>query len=285
MLKRLEGCFSSAAITAAASFMESGVRATCRSKSDGADSVNGIERVMNQMTTTCCSGSKLCQTSLALIASALTLTISSHSSASITGTYLGYGAHESWGVGFQSSLAWDATSALTLYNLALTERRWVVDGESTITWCVQVYQGVSVGTAYTFDVVEMSLVPQTPPAPGPMGSAKAALLSDAMSRWLGADSRVIASAGSANAAAAGFNALLWEVVNDNFATTDLATIVSRRRSPLDLQRDGGVTRQWRLADNSDGRLAEHYGARSGSCDSSARCRNDAWAERLLARGA
>ena len=27
--------------------------------------------------------------------------------------------------------------------------------------------------------------------------------------------------------AAAFNALLWEVVNDNFATTDLATIVSR----------------------------------------------------------
>ncbi len=182
---------------------------------------------MNQMITTCCSGSKLCQSSLALIASALTLTISSHSSASITGTYLGYGAHETWGVGFQSSLAWDATSAVTLYNLALTERLWVVDGESTITWCAQVYQGVSVGTSYTFDVVEMSLVPQTPPAPGPMGFAKAALLSDAMSRWLGADSRVIASAGSANAAAAAFNALLWEVVNDNFATTDLATIVSR----------------------------------------------------------
>lgn len=182
---------------------------------------------MNQMITTCCSGSNLCQSSLALIASALTLTISSLSSASITGTYLGYGAHETWGVGFKSSLAWDETSAVTLYNLALTERLWVVDGESTITWCAQVYQGVSVGNSYTFDVVEMSLVPQTPPSPGPMGFAKAALLSDAMSRWLGADSRVIASAGSANAAAAAFNALLWEVVNDNFATIDLATIASR----------------------------------------------------------
>jgi hypothetical protein len=182
---------------------------------------------MNQIPTSCCSGSKRCHTSLALIASALTLTISSHSSASITGTFLGYGAHENWGAGFKTSLAWDATSALTLSTLAFTERRWVVDGESTITWCAQVYQGVSVGTDYTFDVVEMSLVPQTPPSPGPMGFAKAALLSDAMSRWLGADSRVIASAGSANAAAAAFNALLWEVVNDNFATTDLATIASR----------------------------------------------------------
>lgn len=146
----------------------------------------------------------------------------------VTGTYLGYGANQQWACGYRSTYSWDSTAALSMSNLKLSERLWDLgDGQQTVTWCAQVFQGVTIGTNYTFEVVSMDLVPQTPPAPGPMGYAKAALLSDAMDRWLGADSRVIASAGSANASAAAFNALVWEVINENFASTDLTTIVSR----------------------------------------------------------
>lgn len=150
------------------------------------------------------------------------------SAALVTGTYLGYGANQQWACGYKQTYLWDSTAALSMSNLKLSERLWDMgDGQQTVAWCAQVYQGITIGTSYTFDVVSMDLVPQTPPAPGPMGYAKAALLSDAMNRWLGADSRVIASAGSANAAAAAFNALVWEVINDNFASADLNTIVSR----------------------------------------------------------
>jgi hypothetical protein len=146
----------------------------------------------------------------------------------VTGTYLGYGANQQWACGYKQSYLWDSTGALSMSNLKLSERLWDMgDGQQTVTWCAQVYQGVTIGTSYTFDVVSMDLVPQTPPAPGPMGFAKAAILADAMNRWLGTDSRVIASAGTANAGAAAFNALVWELINDNFASTDLATIVSR----------------------------------------------------------
>ena len=113
--------------------------------------------------------------------------------ASVSGVYLGYGANEQWGCAYKSSLVWDSTASVNYANLKLSERLWDLgDGSTTVTWCAQVYQGVTVGNSYTFDVVAMDMVPQTPPAPGPMGFAKAAVMSDVMSRWLGADSRVIA---------------------------------------------------------------------------------------------
>jgi len=161
-----------------------------------------------------------CLLSLALVSSA--------SAGSVSGIYLGYGAYEQWNCAYKSSLVWDSTAAVNYSGLKLSERLWDLgDGSTTVTWCAQVYQGVTVGNSYAFDVVSMDLVPQTPPAPGPMGFAKAAVMTDAMARWLGADSRVISSAGNANPAAAAFNALVWEIINENFNTSDLSTIVSR----------------------------------------------------------
>lgn len=52
-------------------------------------------------------------------------------------------------------------------------------------------------------------------------------MADAMAKWLGADSRVVSSAGNANPAAAAFGALVWELINENFGSADLGTIVSR----------------------------------------------------------
>lgn len=165
------------------------------------------------------------------LSSALLLSLGLSSTASagvVSGVYLGYGANEQWGCAYKQSLTWDSTASVNYSNLRLSERLWDLgDGMTTVTWCAQVYQGVTTGNTYAFDVVSMDLVPQTPPAPGPMGYAKAAIMSDAMSRWLGADSRVVASAGNANPAAAAFNALVWELINENFNSTDLATIVSR----------------------------------------------------------
>ena len=171
----------------------------------------------------------LCSAVLPAVPCAAFVLVAQQASASVvTGTYLGYGANQQWACGYKQSYLWDSTGALSMSNLKLSERLWDMgDGQQTVTWCAQVYQGVTIGTSYTFDVVSMDLVPQTPPAPGPMGFAKAAILADAMNRWLGTDSRVIASAGTANAGAAAFNALVWELINDNFASTDLATIVSR----------------------------------------------------------
>ncbi len=140
------------------------------------------------------------------------------SSASFTANYLGYGEFESHGIGYSTALAWNSNAAVSMFNLKLAEHKWDVQGETVYTWCAQVYQGVTAGSSYIYTAVALELAPQTPPAPGPMGATKALLLRDAMSRWLGADGRVIGLAGSAPASSAAFCALAWEIIHENLGT-------------------------------------------------------------------
>ena len=123
----------------------------------------------------------------------------SAASAGFTANYLGYGNFQSHSVGYSTALAWNSVASVSMFNLKLAEHRWEVGGESVYTWCAQLYQGVTAGNSYAYEAVALEMAPQTPPAPGPMGVAKATLLRDAMSRWLGSDGRVIESAGSADA--------------------------------------------------------------------------------------
>lgn len=168
-----------------------------------------------------------------MIAAMLPLAVVASSEATmISATYAGNGAYQTHRAGFSAALSWDSTASVTTYNLKLSEHNWTVNGEAMTTWCVQIFQGLTAGSTYQFDVVEAEMVPQAPPAPGPMGMTKANLLRDAAARWLGADGRVVASAGNANAAAAAFSTLLWEVTHENLGTTDIAT--ARDRLSLDL---------------------------------------------------
>lgn len=93
------------------------------------------------------------------------LGVSSVASASVvSGVYLGYGSHEQWGCAYKSSLSWDATSSVNHSNLKLSERLWDIgDGRVSVTWCAQVYQGVTIGSSYTFDVVSMDWCPRRRP--------------------------------------------------------------------------------------------------------------------------
>jgi hypothetical protein len=144
----------------------------------------------------------------------------SAASAGFTANYLGYGNFQSHSVGYSTALAWNSVASVSMFNLKLAEHRWEVGGETVYTWCAQLYQGVTAGNAYAYEAVALEMAPQTPPAPGPMGVAKATLLRDAMSRWLGSDGRVLESAGTAEARTAAFCALAWEIIHENIQTTD-----------------------------------------------------------------
>lgn len=148
-------------------------------------------------------------------------------SAGFSASYIGYGAFETHGVGYSSALAWDSSATITMFNLKLAEHKWDIGGTTAYSWCAQLYQGVTAGTVYNFSVVELEQAPQSPPAPGPMGVAKATLLRDAMSRFLDSNGRVAASVGTSSAASAAFCALAWEIVHENLATTDAAIAQSR----------------------------------------------------------
>jgi hypothetical protein len=155
----------------------------------------------------------------------------SGASAALTASYQGYGTFQTHGVGYSSNQAWNSTSAVTMFNLKLAEHRWTVDGQTVYTWCAQLYQGITAGSSYTYDAVALELAPQSPPAPGAMGSAKATILRDAMHRFLDADGRANTALGSQAASTAAFCALAWEIIHENLATSD----VDVARSRLSLQ--------------------------------------------------
>ena len=155
----------------------------------------------------------------------------SGASAALTANYIGYGTFQTHAIGYSSSQAWNSTSSVTMFNLKLAEHRWNVDGQTVYTWCAQLYQGITAGNAYSFDTVALELAPQTPPAPGPMGLAKATLLRDAMHRFLDADGRANTALGSQAASTAAFCALAWEIIHENLATSDAD--VARSRIALD----------------------------------------------------
>ncbi|MGA1224798.1 MAG: hypothetical protein ACO31E_09550 [Phycisphaerales bacterium] len=161
------------------------------------------------------------------IVAAAVLSAGSIASANFTANYLGYGNFETHGVGYSTALSWDSSASVTLFNLKLAEHRWNLGGTTVYTWCAQLYQGVTSGFAYNFETVELEMAPQTPPAPGPMGAAKGALLRDAMARFLDSDGRVSATVGSSPASSAAFCALAWEIIHENLGTQDVDVARSR----------------------------------------------------------
>lgn len=164
--------------------------------------------------------------SVGMIAGAIALaTTSAH--AGFAATYVGYGNFQTHRVGYSTALAWDSSASVTLFNLKLAEHKWDLNGSTVYTWCAQLYQGVTAGSVYTYETVALENAPQTPPAPGPMGAAKAALLRDAMARFLDADGRVNASVGSAAAGSAAFCALAWEIIHENLNTNDASVAKAR----------------------------------------------------------
>jgi hypothetical protein len=183
--------------------------------------------VLNFRATTLFQGMVMNSTSTSILAFASTAFSVTAANASFSATYLGIGAFETHQAAFSSSLTWDSVASVNYFNLKMAERRWDRAGSTEFTWCIQVFQGLENGATYDFESVALELVPQAPPAPGPMGVTKANLLRDASARWLGADSRVIGSAGSANAAAAAFNSLVWEITHENFASSDINVALSR----------------------------------------------------------
>lgn len=153
--------------------------------------------------------------------------LASSASAALTASYLGYGSFQTHGIGYASNQSWNSTSSVAMFNLKLAEHRWSVDGQTVYTWCAQLYQGITAGNTYSFDTVALELAPQSPPAPGPMGTAKATILRDAMHRFLDADGRANTVYGSQAASTAAFCALAWEIIHENFASSDADVVRSR----------------------------------------------------------
>ena len=124
--------------------------------------------------------------------------------------------------------------SLTFLNASPTQTVvWEFDGDSGTTgagilnwvgglqtFCVQLEENIDSGTTLDFDVVGPESLPDQPPLPGPMGSARSAVMQDLFFRYY--DTVIAGSV----AEAAAFQMVIWEISHEMDAIdTDAASIV------------------------------------------------------------
>ena len=175
-------------------------------------------------------------TGLALSAA---LAVSAAASAStLTMTYLGHGHAVSTGVAYNSALSWNGRLSGSYQTVTVGSQRFSVYGQERTTFCTQIFEGVTAGQQYTFNVVAPSQVPEANDptnSPGPMGEIKATLVSDLYRRYY---------AGLGNATQFGaFQIALYEITHENINATTAAAAVGQlglHQGAFQASKAGGV---------------------------------------------
>ncbi len=157
------------------------------------------------------------------IAIIVALGVSAGASAnSLTMSFLGFGDSTVAGIRYNSNLAFNSRSDSSFTNITIGEHRWGVYSQERTSFCVQLFEGVTVGNSYTFNVVDPSQVPEAElpyNAPGPMGSVKAQLINDLYRRYY---------AGLSTAAEKGaFQLAIYEISHENISALTAASAVSQ----------------------------------------------------------
>jgi len=161
------------------------------------------------------------KTSGLAIAAALGVTAAA-SANTLTLTFLGFGDSTTTGVRYNSNLSWSARSSANYTNITVGVHRWGIYSQERESFCTQLFEGVTAGQTYTFNVVSPSQVPEADDptnAPGPMGSVKAQLLNDLYRRYYAGLS------GSMNKGA--FQIAIYEITHENITATSAASAVSQ----------------------------------------------------------
>lgn len=166
---------------------------------------------------------------IALVGSVLAASATGGAHASLTATLVGYPAGSFETVGFSSGLSWDSSAAMSLYSVRAQQHLFQESGGSMFrSWCIEVYQGVTQGSTYDFNVVTDVNAPGGAVAPGPMGAVKAAVARDLFARWID-ESTGMVNGGMADrdAKSAAFQIALWEITHENFTASSAAGILGQ----------------------------------------------------------
>jgi hypothetical protein len=158
------------------------------------------------------------------LALASTAAIGAVAHADLIVTYDGVGSGLRQDVSYTNQ-SWDQTTGEEFfYNVGAFERLWTTEsGDSVITWCIEIFQGISVGQVVDFDIVDTADAPSGPGNPGPMGEAQAQVLEDVFARWIDPATGGIqtgGTAGGSDSRAAAFQLVVWEITHENFTATD-----------------------------------------------------------------
>ena len=158
-----------------------------------------------------------------------TASLSAAAQASVTATLTGYPAGLFENVGFSSALSWDSSASVTLYSIRTMQHSFAeASGNQWVSWCAEVYQGVSQGSTYEFSVVNAEDAPGGVVAPGPMGAMKATVVRDLFARWINAGNGMVhGSMADRDAKSAAFQIALWEITHENFTAMTASGMVGQ----------------------------------------------------------
>jgi hypothetical protein len=153
--------------------------------------------------------------------------VASSADAGFVATFQSYGAGQYASCGYRASDAWDSTSAMNYFSIRAFQHQFLgATGNERLTWCVELYQSVTIGSTYDFTEVPVESVPSAPP--GPMGLARATIVRDLFARWTDPVTQLVVGDPADRAAkSAAFQLVLWEVTQENFSATDASGMVAQ----------------------------------------------------------
>lgn len=164
----------------------------------------------------------------ALLASCFANADNSGANGDITMTLDAMPNYELTSLGLDGRNSWDQVGGVnfTSSSIKAGERVWTNQyGREMITYCIQVFEGASVGDTVTYSqTTDLTTVPEAPPAPGPMAGFQVNMVQDLYSRFIDAKTGMIKEGTSLDSydysvASAAFQLVLWELVHENFDAT------------------------------------------------------------------
>ena len=164
----------------------------------------------------------------ALLATTLSANASSPTDNEITMTLDSMPSYELTSLGLDGRNSWDQVGGVnfTSSSIKAGERVWTNQyGREMTTYCIQVFEGASVGDTVTYtQTTDLTTVPEAPPAPGPMAGFQVNMVQDLYSRFIDGKTGKIATGTSLDAfdysvASSAFQLVLWELVHENFDAT------------------------------------------------------------------
>ena len=164
----------------------------------------------------------------ALLATTLSANASSTTGNDITMTLDAMPSYELTSLGLDGRNSWDQVGGVnfTSSSIKAGERVWTNQyGREMTTYCIQVFEGASVGDTVTYtQTTDLTTVPEAPPAPGPMAGFQVNMVQDLYSRFIDGKTGKIATGTSLDAfdysvASSAFQLVLWELVHENFDAT------------------------------------------------------------------
>ncbi|MBL9120098.1 MAG: VPLPA-CTERM sorting domain-containing protein [Phycisphaerae bacterium] len=148
---------------------------------------------------------------------------SSASAENWTLTFTGLGPAKVVSANYNNARTFNAGPVSSYNSYWAGEMKWKnAQGKQFKTYCTQVNEHINFNQTVTYQQVALEQVPDSPPAPGPMGAYKATVLRDLYSRFY----HSVKASGSDTMNAA-FQCLVWEITHENTTAQSAAGVLGQ----------------------------------------------------------